>query len=241
MADGLGVWVLDVPIGFGDAALHSHHALQITLALTGEVRVEQPGGTFAGTGVTIASDIPHRMTGSGLIAIVFVDPDGAMGRGVAAALLGGAPAAPIGDSGLRRSLAPLARALDPDTTRDAMLAIARTAIDRIAPRIAPPADPRLAPILAALPGQIDQTLAKVAESAGVFLSPERLRHLFAEHTGLPYKTYMLWLRMNRALGEYASGRSLTEAAHAAGFSDSAHLSRVFRRTFGLPATTLTRI
>jgi AraC family transcriptional regulator len=34
---------------------------------------------------------------------------------------------------------------------------------------------------------------------------------------------------------------LTQAAHAAGFADSAHFSRVFRRTFGLPATTLTRI
>ncbi|HEX8669031.1 MAG TPA: hypothetical protein VF727_11750 [Allosphingosinicella sp.] len=40
-----------------------------------------------------------------------------------------------------------------------------------------------------------------------------------------------------ALQAYAEGKSLTEAAHEAGFSDSAH----FSRTFGLPATTPTRI
>ena len=69
----------------------------------------------------------------------------------------------------------------------------------------------------------------------------RLRHLFVEQTGLAFKTYVLWLRLVRALRSYAEGCSLTEAAHAAGFADSAHFSRVFKRTFGLPATTLARI
>ena len=40
---------------------------------------------------------------------------------------------------------------------------------------------------------------------------------------------------------YSEGKTLTESAHAAGFADSAHFSRAFRRTFGLPATTLTRL
>ena len=36
----------------------------------------------------------------------------------------------------------------------------------------------------------------------------------------------------------AAGGSLTEAAHAAGFASSAHLSSTFRRMFGLTATDL---
>jgi AraC-like DNA-binding protein len=36
----------------------------------------------------------------------------------------------------------------------------------------------------------------------------------------------------------AAGGSLTEAAHAAGFSSSAHLSSTFRRMFGLRASDL---
>ncbi len=86
----------------------------------------------------------------------------------------------------------------------------------------------------------DKPLDACAALAGVHLSPSRLRHLFVEQTGLAFKTYMLWLRLVRALDLYASGVSLTQAAHEAGFSDSAHFSRIFKRTFGLPATTLAR-
>lgn len=35
-----------------------------------------------------------------------------------------------------------------------------------------------------------------------------------------------------------SGSSLTEAAHAAGFADSAHFSRTFRRMFGVAPASL---
>jgi len=42
----------------------------------------------------------------------------------------------------------------------------------------------------------------------------------------------------RAVEIFAGGGSLTEAAHRAGFSDSAHLSRTFRRMFGIAAVSL---
>jgi AraC-like DNA-binding protein len=88
---------------------------------------------------------------------------------------------------------------------------------------------------------LDRSLSLNAAATGVHLSPGRLRHLFVEQTGLAFKTYLLWLRLVRAVEVYSEGYSLTEASHAAGFSDSAHFSRIFRRTFGLPATTLTRL
>ena len=123
-----------------------------------------------------------------------------------------------------------------------MLVIAGSAVAALASQTEPALpDARVARIIAYAVTNPDLSLDQAAAGAGVYLSPDRLRHLFVEQTGLAFKTYMLWQRLTRGLEAYTEGRSRTEAAHHAGFSDSAHFSRVFRRYFGLPATTLTRI
>lgn len=77
------------------------------------------------------------------------------------------------------------------------------------------------------------------QAAGIaFLSESRFSHLFVEEVGLPFRTYLLWRRMSRAVSFLSAGHRLTEAAHAAGFADSAHFSRTFLRMFGLPAAAL---
>jgi AraC-like DNA-binding protein len=103
---------------------------------------------------------------------------------------------------------------------------------------APPPDPRIGKIMRYAAARLDDavTLGAAAKSAG--LSPGRARHLFVEQTGIPFRRYLLWLRINRAVALFAAGASLTQAAHEAGFSDSAHFSRTFRRMFGIAATVL---
>lgn len=51
--------------------------------------------------------------------------------------------------------------------------------------------------------------------------------------GIPWRTYLLWRRLLGASRHAATGRSLTESAHFAAFSDAAHFSRTFRAMFGL--------
>ena len=72
------------------------------------------------------------------------------------------------------------------------------------------------------------------------LSESRARHLFKEETGVSFTQYLKWLKLTEAIKYVcASGTSLTQAAHLTGFSDSAHLSRMFRETFGLvPSSVL---
>jgi AraC-like DNA-binding protein len=70
-------------------------------------------------------------------------------------------------------------------------------------------------------------------AARVGLSASRLSHLFGAEVGLPLRPYILWLRLLRAAESLRQGSTLTDAAHVAGFTDSAHLSHVFRRMFGL--------
>ena len=79
----------------------------------------------------------------------------------------------------------------------------------------------------------------LGRAAGIAcLSETRFSHLFVEEIGLPFRTYVLWLKLSTAVSRIAAGRSLTEAAHHAGFADSAHFSRTFLRMFGLPASLL---
>jgi AraC family transcriptional regulator len=65
------------------------------------------------------------------------------------------------------------------------------------------------------------------------LSPDRFRHLFLEETGVGLRPYVLWLRLETSLSAYVAGSTLTDAAHAGGFADSAHLSRTFKKMFGI--------
>ena len=75
-------------------------------------------------------------------------------------------------------------------------------------------------------------------AAKVFLSPSRFAHLFTEHVGLPFRRYMLWRKLMRAMVQRGHGLTLTEAAHAGGFSDSAHLTRTFHQMFGIPPSVM---
>jgi AraC-like DNA-binding protein len=67
----------------------------------------------------------------------------------------------------------------------------------------------------------------------VFLSESRLLHLFKEQIGLPIRNYILWIRLKKVVELIANGESLTYAAHEAGFSDSAHLSKIFLKSIGI--------
>ncbi|MEO5938743.1 MAG: AraC family transcriptional regulator [Sphingomonas sp.] len=241
MSDGLSVWVLDAPDGFGDADFHAHHAIQITVVLAGRLTLATADTVLQGPAIAVAADATHRFQASGLLAFVFVEPESRWGRALSEACAGRDMMA-LDAAPLLRALAPLARTFDEALTPAALIAAGRAAVDAVVPTVEPAMpDPRIARVIDHVAHHAATSLDAAARAAGVFLSPSRLRHLFVEQTGLPFKTFMLWQRLTRAIDAYAEGHSLTEAAHGAGFSDSAHFSRVFRRTFGLPATTLTRL
>jgi AraC-like DNA-binding protein len=78
----------------------------------------------------------------------------------------------------------------------------------------------------------------LAEKVG--LSEGRLIHLFKDQVGVPIRRYLLWARLSDALMHLSKGGSFTEAAHQAGFSDSAHLSRTYRNMYGNSLYNLVR-
>jgi AraC-like DNA-binding protein len=70
------------------------------------------------------------------------------------------------------------------------------------------------------------------------LSYHRTSHFFTEAVGIPMRTYQLWQKLYKAGGPLLAGASLTEAAHAAGFVDSAHYSSAFQKAYGRPPSEM---
>jgi AraC-like DNA-binding protein len=82
----------------------------------------------------------------------------------------------------------------------------------------------------------DLSLRTLAGIAGV--SPSRFMHAFTQSVGVPVRPYILWLRLQRAACDLMNGANVTNAAYRAGFSDSAHLTRTFRRMLGATPSDL---
>lgn len=242
--EGASLWVFDVPAPVAEAPrtdAHSHHALQLTYALDGQFTVELPDGrALSEPAVVVAPDAPHVFMAQGIVALLFIEPESPPGRAVLARIPPGAGAAVLPEPLPAPVAARLRRAFattPPD--RDALRVTGRELVGTLGATDALPPDPRVARMIAWAEARLVDGGVDLAGAAGAAaLSPSRASHLFVEHTGLAFRTWLLWRRAMQAVEHYAAGDSLTEAAHAAGFSDSAHLSRTFRRLFGLPATVL---
>ncbi len=101
-------------------------------------------------------------------------------------------------------------------------------------------DPRIAKVLSILKSSMPDAPSAQELGEQVELSEGRLIHLFSEQVGVPLRRYVLWLRIRHIVFCLAIGKNLTDAAHEAGFADSAHLTRVFRSMFGLAPSQILR-
>jgi AraC-like DNA-binding protein len=92
-------------------------------------------------------------------------------------------------------------------------------------------DPRLETLLSSLEAG-EPSVARAARRAG--LSESRATHLATEELGAPPRLWRTWFRLRGAIGEITlGGATLTEAAHRAGFFDSAHLTRTCKSFLGV--------
>lgn len=99
-------------------------------------------------------------------------------------------------------------------------------------------DPRIRIVMEQLVSDSGESIPieRLAELADV--SPSRLAHLFKEQVGIPIRMFRVWARLKTAALLLQKGSSLTDAAHGAGFYDSAHFANTFRENFGLPPSAV---
>lgn len=242
--EGASLWVLGTRPGEGPypkTELHAHHAVQVTLLLRGWFTLESRDRQVDGEAAAVAPDTQHAFAGEGLVAHLFVDPEGAPGRELQRTLFSGETIVSIPAPRLAGLPARLRAGFESPRRSDRLLIdLGRAILAKLAPGSdrdeRPEARVRRMSVWAA--GRLDTPVSLADAAAHVGLSAGRARHLFVEETGLPFRTYLLWRRLMRAAKRFSAGSSLTDAAQDAGFSDSSHLSRTFRRMFGIAADSL---
>jgi len=218
---------------------HSHHAIQVVLAGDGEVLISGPDEIWhAAPGVIVQPDVTHSFDGNGFQgAMLFVDPESAEGQWLLRSVAGDVTL--LTAPRVERIMGEL-RAFQ-ERPQEAMefAAMVRHTVQALC--VGPPPtrkmDERVLKVLDAIRSS-DLKLPLEDAAALVFLSPSRFAHLFTEHVGLPFRRYMLWRKLMRAMVQRGHGLNLTEAAHAGGFSDSAHLTRTFYQMFGIPPSVM---
>jgi AraC-like DNA-binding protein len=107
------------------------------------------------------------------------------------------------------------------------------AVSQCALRELPPVEPldeRVGLAAAALANNTRLEVGELASIAG--LSRGRLSHLFTEVVGIDLRRYRLWLKISMAMSLIRAGKTLTNAAHSAGFTDSAHFSNAIKEVYG---------
>lgn len=220
------------------AGLHAHHAVQLALPFVrGFVRLQVPNGEWIRyDAAIIAAEQPHAFDARGqLMATIFVDPESRDGRRLQARYRAQGVAA-LDAAALRNEITSLADAYEKHDSDETLIELTRVAVARVAGSAASskkPGDPRVALAMDLIRERLGESISLASLATAVKLSPDRLRHLFAEETGVGLRPYVLWLRLEKSLAAYVAGSSLTDAAYAGGFADSAHFSRTFKKMFGI--------
>jgi AraC family transcriptional regulator len=214
------------------SGLHRHHAAQIAFGLDGPVIFENPTtGLHCADMLLISPDTPHAHPAFGAVAFLYLFPESLEWLGFPGQEKMGLASLPFHPR--LRSMARYAAAGDE--------VAARSLVDDLVGKSANRAlseDSLVFRAVGHIHHSLDRPITLAAVARAVGRSPSRLAHRFREATGVPLRRYVLWCRLRAAAEAAMRGASLTEAAHRAGFADSAHLSRTFRATFGVSPSLL---
>lgn len=213
---------------------HAHLALQLTFALGRDFTLHRPDADGAMVArpqrfACLAPDEPHHVVpADDDLAYLYVDCDALSHARWRDA--GGQALEP--DEALCEQLRVFRRSRcgDRQAAQDLALRWRQHSLPGLVRRV--PTHPRLAHVV----DYVDAMPLEAANHASLArrasLSPSRFAHLFREQTGLAVRNYLLWRRLIFALECLQQGQSITAAAHEAGFTDGAHLSRSCRRVLG---------
>lgn len=233
----LGPGRLMVAGAFSDLAPHHHPAVQVTFGAEGPVTVTPAGDRHDVCRlVVVGSGVRHAVrseAGSGAVTLYFglQTPQGvalndAARHGVWV----------VEDS------QPLAEAVAALLDGDGPRAAADFLVGRLCGRQDGPRSvhPQLRQAIEVVSSRVPSHVDVAAVANAVALSPDYLGRLCKQQTGVSLSATIRWARLVAAIGHVLEGRSVTDAAHLAGFADGPHATRVCREMTGSAPRDLAR-
>lgn len=221
---------------------HAHHAIQIVLALDGEIAARGGDNRWrSGRGLIVGPDVEHSYDSRGALgAMLFVDPESTEGIWLRSSLADEITMLPA--PRVAACVAELTRFRERPLESLEIGALIRHCVQALSAG-APPArrlDPRVTAVLRKIHRSDDLRVSLKSAAAAAFLSPSRFAHLFRQQLGLPFRRYLLWRKVTRAMLVIGREGTATAAAYAADFADAAHLTRTFCQMFGIPPSVMLR-
>jgi AraC-like DNA-binding protein len=221
---------------------HTHYAIQCVVGATEglTIRMGRKGEWKPVAGALIPSRALHTIDSTRCRwgAVLFVEPETREGRAIAGRLQREHRTLAVDE--VQGFIALLERGWRIEHSGEAVRSACQQFVRRLAgTAAAPPPDARVLAAIECISMQAGKEPTLEALAAAAHLSPSRFRHLFVEAVGMPLRTYLLWRRLLRAWEQQMRGASVTDAAHAAGFADAAHLSRTCRAMIGFPPSAMT--
>ena len=226
----------------GEVPAHSHHAIQIHVATEGKVAVRAGDGAWREAGgIIVRADVEHAFNALGATgALLMVDPDSTEGAWLQGALAEDVTLVP--EARLRACAAQLKAFMERPLEAMDVGDLVRHCVQSLTAGLPPSRrlDPRVGKVIASLRDSEDLRLSLESAARSVHLSPGRFAHLFKEEVGLPFRRYMLWRKVMRAMLAIGREPTLAAAAQHGDFADAAHLTRTFHQMFGIPPSVLMR-
>jgi AraC-like DNA-binding protein len=227
--------------GLGNLAVHHHPAVQVTVGGQGPLTVTHDGAAHDVCSlVVVASGARHAAwadSGSAPLTLYFglQTPEG-VALNTLAHSLGQHFGIWMVDGGKELADSTVA-ALDaggPDAAADFL-------VDRLCgtqgPRsVHPQLRQAMQVVSSRLPDHVD--VASIANA--VALSPDYLGRLCKQQTGVSFSATIRWARLVTAASHILDGRSVTDAAHLAGFADGSHATKVCWEMTGASPRELAR-
>ena len=218
---------------------HAHHCVQLVMAMRGILRIRpERGDKWMDCGAALVRpDAKHEVDARDTaVLIAFVESESELGAALGERLRENITRINA------RTVARWRTALGDVTTLSASQVEGWVRGELLRETKIPELHPRVKRVLRFVREHLGDpeslSLQNLAKIAG--LSTWRFVHVFTDSVGVSLRPYILWLRLQSASGELMRGVSVTEAAHSAGFSDAAHMTRTFRRMLGTSPSELVR-